>query len=150
MSMSTSQVETGAAQSSSRKSALAAGALYSILVFAVGALLGTVRTFALAPLLGDTPAVLLELPVMLAVSWLACSWLCRLLAVPASWRARLLMGGTAFLLLLAAELALSVLVLGRSVGAHLGLYAHLSSLLGLAAQVAFAAFPWLQALPRQR
>jgi hypothetical protein len=44
---------------------------YFGLIFALGFLLGTVRTLLLAPATGATAAVLIELPVMLGASWLA-------------------------------------------------------------------------------
>jgi hypothetical protein len=38
--------------------------------------------------------------------------------------------------------------MGRSVGGHLAVYATTPAQLGLAAQIAFALFPWLQTRPR--
>ncbi len=52
--------------------AVLAGVLYFGLVFALGFILGTLRVLVLEPRLGSTGAVLLELPVMLAASWLLC------------------------------------------------------------------------------
>ena len=43
-------------------------------------MLGTVRVLVLAPRLRATEAVLLELPVMLAASWVVSGWLIRLAA----------------------------------------------------------------------
>jgi hypothetical protein len=50
--------------------------------------------------------VALELPVILAVAWVACGWLTR--SVPATASARLAMGGLAFALLIAAEILLGL------------------------------------------
>lgn len=125
---------------------LAAASAYFALVFALGFLLGTVRTL----LVPDAPGaprllgVLIELPVMLAASWFLCAYVVRRLEVPATAEARLLMGGLAFLFLLVAELLVGVFLFGRPVAAHFALYRDASYALGLAAQVAFASMPLLQ------
>lgn len=51
------------------RSALA-GLAYFTLVFAAGFALGTARVLVLLPGVGETTAVLLELPLILTVSWL--------------------------------------------------------------------------------
>jgi hypothetical protein len=56
---------------------------------------------------------------------------------------RLAMGGAAFLLLMAAELALPVFVFARLVSGHWQHYLTLAGALGLTGQIAFAAFPYL-------
>ncbi len=121
--------------------AVRAGVAYFAIVFAVGFALGTLRVLTLAPYLGEAGAVLVELPVMLAVSWLACGLVLDRWRVPAGWRHRLAVGGVAFALLMAAELGVSVLAFGRSVGEHFATYRSWGAALGLAAQVAFAAMP---------
>jgi hypothetical protein len=124
-----------------------AGATYFGLVFALGFALGTLRVLALAPYLGPTGAVLVELPIMLAASWVLCGWLIARFAVPPVWADRLLMGGLAFALLIIAELGVSVLAFGRSVTEHLATYQEVAAQVGLAAQVAFAAFPLIRGRP---
>jgi ABC-type uncharacterized transport system permease subunit len=121
--------------------AIVAGILYFAAAFALGFVLGTVRTLWLAPRLGAAAATALELPVMLAFSWLVCGWLLRKGSVPHTLPARLAMGATAFVLLMIAEAGVSVLLLGRTVRDHLATYRELAPLLGLAAQIAFALFP---------
>jgi hypothetical protein len=49
-----------------------AGALYAIIIFVVGFILGTIRVLLLAPRLGETTAVIIEAPIMLAASWFVC------------------------------------------------------------------------------
>lgn len=117
---------------------------YFGLVFALGFVLGTVRTLLL--LHGGTRlmGVLLELPAMLLASWWLCAWVLRRLRVPARDTVRLAMGGLAFVLLIAAEMQLGALLFGRTPAGHFALYQEASHALGLAAQVLFALMPWLR------
>lgn len=110
-------------------------------VFALGFVLGTVRTLWLAPALGPLAAVAVELPLML----LASAWLCAriLRRAPLSARAALGMGALALAWLLVAEAALSYLLAGRNLWQHLALYSEPAHLLGLAGQVVFALLPWV-------
>jgi hypothetical protein len=116
---------------------------YFALVFAVGFLLGTIRVLFVAPLSGDLPAVFLEAPIMLLVSWSACGALVRRFAVDGR-RAGLTMGGAAFAMLMTAELALSLLVFGRSPAEQLRAYGAPAGAIGLMSQIAFGLFPMLR------
>lgn len=126
-----------------------AGMAYFGIVFAVGFLLGTLRVLVLVPRLGETVAVITELPLMLIVSWLACRWLVARLDVAPVLAARAVMGAVAFALLMLGELAVAVLGFGRSLAEHLAHYREASASLGLAGQVGFALFPSLQLLLRR-
>ncbi|MDX2144327.1 MAG: hypothetical protein SFV19_13310 [Rhodospirillaceae bacterium] len=126
------------------RNAAVAGSLYFAAVFALGFVLGTLRVLAIIPVLGETGAVVLELPIMLAASWAICGWLVKRHHVPAVTKDRLVMGGLAFALLMLAELGVSVLAFGRGVAEHFATYRALSAQLGLAAQVMFAAFPLIR------
>lgn len=122
-----------------------AGLAYAILTFGVGFALGSIRTLLLAPRVGLTLAVLIELPVILGASW----WISRLCVtrfqVSRAVAARLLMGVVAFLVLMLAEVALSVAIFGRPVAGYLASFTTLAGAIGLAGQVAFAGFPLVQA-----
>ena len=120
--------------------AVAAGGRYFLAVFAIGFALGTLRVLFVAPRLGESTAVLLELPLMLAAAWLVCGHLLRRRPLPCLGE-RALMGATAFALLMLAEAALSLLLFDRSLAEHLALYAETPQLLGLAGQVLFGLFP---------
>ena len=120
---------------------LAAATRYALTVFAAGFLLGAFRVLWLAPRLGPTAAVALELPLILAVAWIACRRTAT--SVPTTPRARLAMGGIAFLLLMAAE-ALIGTAFGRGLAAQIRELTSAAGLLGLAGQIAFALFPLLQ------
>lgn len=120
---------------------VAAGTAYFALVFMTGFLLGILRTLVLEPKLGATVAVLVELPVILGISWLVCRRLIIVFHVAGERSARLQMGGTALVLLLLAELGLSLFLLGNSMAEHLDNYRTTAGLVGLAGQLVFAAFP---------
>lgn len=125
-----------------------AGALYFALVFLAGFVLGAVRTVWLAPRLGELAAVALELPLILAASWVAAGWVVKRLGVPARGGPRLAMGSVAFVLLLAAEAGLGA-ALGRGAAAYFASLATPPGLLGLAGQIAYALFPWLRLQGKQ-
>jgi len=125
-------------------SALKAGFGYFAVVFMAGFLLGVARTLLIAPLTGDLAAVALELPLILTVSWVACGWAIRRHDVARESRARLVMSLAAFILLMAAELAVSTLIAGRSLDQHFALYRSAPVLLGLCGQLVYAALPLIR------
>jgi hypothetical protein len=129
------------------KTSMLAGMAYFALVFALGFVLGTARTFVLqaAPSHGRLLGVLIELPVMLSASWYVCRYLMRRFSVAPTMAARATMGGIAFLLLLMAEMLLGALLFGRTFGEQWALYREPSYALGLAAQMGFAVMPLMQA-----
>lgn len=124
--------------------AIRAGLLYFLAVFAIGFGLGTIRTLLVIPRLGAIAAVLIEVPVLLALAWLICGALLRSCAVPSGLLPRLAMGGTAFGVLLLAELVLAVALFGQSPTQHWASYRDPAAQIGLAAQILFAAFPVLR------
>jgi predicted phage tail protein len=87
--------------------------------------------------------VLVELPLILGIAWLACIRI--LQRWPLSTTAAVGMGVVAFSLLMLLEAGLSMLLTGLSLAQHLALYAQLPHQVGLAGQMVFAAFPWIQA-----
>jgi hypothetical protein len=125
------------------KLVLLTGTVYVAAVFAAGFVLGVLRTLVLVPLLGELGAVLVELPVILTIAWLVCTRILR--RWPLSSPSALGMGAIAFLLLMGAEASLSMLLAGRSLAEHLALYSQLPHQVGLAGQLAFSLFPWIQA-----
>ncbi len=127
-----------------------AGFIYFAIVFAAGFALGAVRTLWLAPALGEAAATLLELPVILSLSWLACLALLRRMKVNARASDRFVMGATAFALLIGAEIALGLGPMSRSFGEQLGAMTSTAGLIGLAGQILFAAFPLLALILHRR
>jgi hypothetical protein len=126
-------------------SSMIAGATYFAIVFAAGFVFGTAR----ALLTADAPqmrlaAVVVELPLILAVSWFSCRFAIRRFVVPATVAARAAVGLIAFALLMVAEAAISVGLAGRSLSEHFALYGEASHLLGLVGQIVFALLPVVQ------
>ena len=118
-----------------------AGIIFSILVFLVGSLLGTIRVLYLVPRFGPDMAVLIELPVILAISWNACGIVLRHVAVPAAIGPRLVMGVAALGLLLLAEVALAIIGFGQTMATIIAQYTAAPGAIGLAGQVLFGLIP---------
>lgn len=127
-------------------SPLAAGLAYIAMVFALGFVLGTMRTLLVhdSQGAGRLLGVLIELPIMLAASWFLCSYLVRRFRVAAAIAPRAIMGGVAFAVLLLAELLVGAALFGRTPAGQLALYREASYAIGLTAQCAFALMPLAQ------
>ena len=124
-----------------------AGALYSVIVFLIGFILGTIRVLLVAPRLGETTAVIVEAPIILTTSWFVCRWCVDRLDVTRTVPARSLMGLVAFLVLMSAEVGFGA-VLGRSFVDHLAAYKSPPGAIGLGARMIVAVFPVTQVLRR--
>lgn len=114
---------------------------YLAMIFALGFVLGSARVLWIAPWLGPTGAVVLELPVILTASWLAArAWVVPRLASPAE---ALATGAVAFVLLMGLEASLASIAFGQPPGEWFGTLAHLPGSLGLAGQAMFGLMPAL-------
>lgn len=125
---------------------IGAGFVYFAVIFALGFVLGTVRTIFLEPAVGDLRAVLLELPVMLAASWLACGYIIRRLTPAPGRSQRVIMGAAAFSFLMSAEIALALWLFDSTPAQVLAGWAAPAGMAGLGGQIAFAVFPVLHLL----
>ncbi|HRE20980.1 MAG TPA: hypothetical protein PKW21_08105 [Rhabdaerophilum sp.] len=92
--------------------AFRAGALLSTLVFTAGFALGSFREIFVRPYLGPDASRLIELPLMIGISWFAASFVVRR-GGPAGSRMWLRVGIVAFLLLIVAELGLGEVLFRR-------------------------------------
>ena len=124
--------------------ALKAAAYYFGAVFVVAFFLGTLRTVFLVPKLGPLYAVLIEIPILLFLSWTVCRHTLNRFAVPATATHRLIMGGLAFSLLMGTELALAILLLDQNWHQYLLGFQQPHARIGLVAQGLFALMPWIQ------
>jgi hypothetical protein len=98
---------------------LKAGALYFVVVFGAGFVLGAIRTLWVVSRVGTRTAELMEMPIMLAVTIVAARWTVLRLAVPSVPSARLGMGGVALVLMLVAEFGLVLWLRGLSIREYL-------------------------------
>ena len=121
---------------------LLAAIIYWAAVFLAGFVLGTLRVLFVAPRLGETVAVLVELPLMLAASWVVARRIVSRAGIAALVDA-IAIGALAFALLLGSELALAVTLFGQTAGQWLAALFVMPGLLGLAGQLVFAAMPAL-------
>jgi hypothetical protein len=137
---------TGSSPAKLLRTPLLAGIVYFAFVFALGFVLGTVRTLFVQyfPSGGRLLGVLIELPIMLGASWFLCRHVIRRFEVAPTIAVRAVMGGLAFGLLFLAELLVGSMLFGRTPVEHFALYRDPSYALGLAAQVAFALMPAIQ------
>ena len=119
------------------------GGLYFAIVFAAGFAFGAVRELFLIPSFGSLMAHILEVPLMLAVSFAAVIFLVRQFSVARSWGERISMGLFAFGLLILAEIGVGLGLMGLDPGEMITGYRTIEKQLGLAAQILFAAMPAL-------
>ena len=120
---------------------------YFAIIFALGFVLGTIRTIAIVPRTGETLAVLMELPLMLAASWLVAGRIVR--RAHMSPGQALGVGTLAFLLLMMAEAVLATTLGNQTLALWLRSLFRTPGWIGLAGQVAFGLFPLVASLRRQ-
>jgi hypothetical protein len=100
-------------------SALKAALAYSLLAFAAGFALGLVRVPLLVPRLGESAAILIEAPFLVAACVLAARRTTQRFAVPPTLVARAGMGALALAPLLAIELGVPFAMYGTTPAEHL-------------------------------
>ena len=116
-------------------------------MFAAGFAFGTVRVLLLVPRVGELSASLLELPIMLGISWFVCTKVIARYQVLPRISPRLTMGIVAFSVLMLAELSLSLTLFGRSMNDFANALATPHGMVGLAGQVLFGLMPLVAARP---
>jgi len=122
---------------------LEASAVYFALVFAVGFVLGAIRTTWIVPRIGARRAELMEAPVMLVVTVVAARWTVLLLAVPPMLSARIGMGCIALVLMLVVEFALVLWIRGLTIRDYLATRDPVSGAAYYALLMVFAVMPLL-------
>jgi len=116
---------------------------YALTVFAMGFLFGAIRVLLVAPQTGEVGAVLIEVPIMVLVSFLFARRTIRRWQVPAELQVRLAVGAMAFAVLMACEVLLSLTLFGNTLSLYFAQYTQPQAWLGLAAQLVFAVMPVL-------
>ena len=129
---------------------LKAGLLYFLGVFAVGVLLGALRTIFLVPFTGPVIAVLAEIPLMLLFAWYLCRLLTERLGIPSDLSDRLTMGLVAFACLMAGEMLVALQLQDGRLADFFLMFDLPENRIGLAGQIVFALFPVLQGYSQVR
>jgi hypothetical protein len=127
---------------------LEASLFYVGLVFAAGFALGIVRVLWLIPRLGVRVSELLEMPLMIGISFLAARWVVRRLPESFGPKSRLALGIVSLSYLLVLEIALTTRVRNLSLSDYLETRDPVSSAAYLLALIVFALMPRL--VSRQR
>jgi hypothetical protein len=122
---------------------LSAAALYFMIVFAAGFLLGSIRVLWVEPKLGQAPAVLCESPLLLAVMVLAARWVPSLVGIEKSGTGLVLMGAIALALQQAADFLVGTRLRGITVAQQLAYFATKAGLIYAFLLIAFAIMPLL-------
>jgi hypothetical protein len=128
--------------------ALTAAMLYFTLVFAAGFVLGPVRVFLLEPWAGNTIAVLIEAPFLLAAIVWAERYVARRLHLSPVLADLLVMGGGAAVLVLLADFAIGVPLRGIAMADQLNYLATPAGRIYLILVTLFALAPAMLAYRR--
>jgi hypothetical protein len=132
------------------RSEVKAALAYLTIVFSAAFLLGTLRVLVLVPWLGEMRAILLEVPVVLGISWVTCRWVMHRYAIPEAFKSRLTVGGLAFTLLMVLEFSFAILVFKQSSTTYFAAFLTPPGATGLIGQIGFALFPLMQRRPTKR
>ena len=130
------------------KETLKAGVLYFVLVFAVGFVLGTIRTLWVVPRLGVRTAELMEAPIMFGVSILAARWVVRHVGIPPLRSRRLALGCIALGLMLLVEFTLVLWIRGLTIRGYFETRDPVSGTVYFVTLGAFAVIPIFVGRPR--
>ena len=122
---------------------LEASAVYFALVFAVGFVLGTIRTLWVVPRVGARKAELMEMPIILVVIIMAARWTVLRLAVPHMSSARFEMGCIALVLMLIAEFGFVLWIRGLSIKEYFATRDPVSGAAYYLLLIVFAIMPFL-------
>lgn len=121
-----------------------AGFIYFLCIFALGFILGTLRTLVLIPRIGTTSAVFLEIPVMLAASWFFWRRVKKRFRISSELKYIILSGASAFAWLMSAEILLSLFFMRQTWAEYTANIHTLHGFAGLLAQIVFALIPVIQ------
>jgi len=128
-------------QAAVAKQIVKAGLLYFVLVFAVGFVLGVIRTLWVAPRLGTRTAELVEAPIMLIASMVAARWVFRRVSHPAAWQRRLACGILALGMMFLAEFGFVLWIRGLTIREYIQGRDPVAGAVYLATLGAFAVLP---------
>ncbi|MCA3274889.1 MAG: hypothetical protein ING26_05145 [Roseomonas sp.] len=121
-----------------------AGAVYFLLLYVVGFLLGATRELLLAPRFGVVVASAIEAIPMLAAIFHFAPLVARRFAIPPKSGGRIVMGLAGLALLIGAEIAMTRAMRGLSPEQWLAHFARVEGVIYAALLAAFAAMPWVR------
>jgi hypothetical protein len=124
--------------------AIKAGAVYFLLLYVIGFLLGATRELLLAPRFGAVVASALEALPMLAAIFHFAPLIARRFGVAPKSAGRMLMGFFGLVLLIGAEIAMTRAMRGLSPEQWLAHFASVEGVIYAALLAAFAAMPWVR------
>jgi hypothetical protein len=124
---------------------LKAGAVYFLLMFGVGWVLGPIRELWSVPHFGRLTSLLLEAVIMLIAMAVSSRWVIRRFRVKPTFGSTISMGLVALGILVPAELAGVVWVRGLSLHEYLASFATAPGLVSLLMFLLFAAMPMIVA-----
>ena len=124
--------------------AFKAGAVYFLLLYVIGFLLGATRELPLAPRFGVVVASALEAIPMLAAIFHFAPLIARRFGIPPKSGGRLLMGFLGLVLLIGAEIAMTRAMRGLSPEQWLAHFASVEGVIYALLLAAFAAMPWVR------
>jgi len=122
---------------------LRAGALYFVLVFGVGFVLGPIRVLWAVPRFGERTAELMEAPLMFVAIVLVARWIARRFGGPNSASSMLAVGGLALALLLATELTMVLSLRGLTLEEYIRNRDPVAGGAYVALLLLFALMPWI-------
>ncbi len=122
---------------------LKASLLYFVLVFGTGFILGTIRTLWVIPQVGERSAELMELPFMIATTYLAARWIVRRFSLASIRSIRIRVGVMALVLMLISEISLGLWIRGISLNEYFSSRDPVSGTAYYSALGLFAAMPML-------
>lgn len=131
------------------RTAFLAAITYFAMVFSVGFILGIVRVFLLVPSLGEQSAELLELPVMIVVSYFSAQFVVQQYSI-STRQSGLTLGAISLTVLLAAEFTLALAVRDISIVEYLHTRNTLSGYVYALSLVLYGIFPLVSVLIEER
>jgi hypothetical protein len=121
-----------------------AGAVYFLLLYVVGFILGATRELLLAPRLGVVAASAIEALPMFAAIFHFAPLIARRFGIPPKSSGRMLMGCFGLALLIGAEIAMTRAMRGLSPEEWLGHFASFEGAIYAVLLACFAAMPWVR------
>jgi hypothetical protein len=122
---------------------LAAAAIYFLIVFGTGFLVGPVRVLYVEPRLGPTAAVLFEAPILLVAMVIGARLALHFSGVTKSGAVLLVIGLIGLFLQQVADIAVGVLLRGMTVVDHFAQFATAPGMVYAALLAVFVLMPWL-------